>query len=717
MGNGLARNRPSTMAAIHDRDESFSRPTSFWQQIGSSVLAFDRSRIEPLAALRCAVGVAIPLVTALILGQLGAAVFITVGGVSVGFGSFQGAYRSRAAVMLLASAAMALSVFVGSLTNGSAVIAIGAAALWSFAAGLLVAFGPAGAFVGLQSTVAVLLADAYPSDLHGAALRGAMVLTGGLVQTIFVVAIWPLRRFHHERHSVGQVYRDLAGYARRIVARTTLEPPQAAEVPGAAEVHADPHPFARGETLVFQALLDESERIRASLAALTLAPDCEGTPMAAAAAQVLDELAVSIEEGREPDDTADAWSGVDGLTTRLPGAAASIDFRPQFTRLRSQLRAAWDTAHIPSDPAPTRKPGPTRTQTNRADSTDRSPRTIRTARTVRTIRDSLPVLAANLSLSSSVFRHALRLALAVAAATAIYRFGGVPRGYWMSMTTLLVVKPEFRETFVTGTARIIGTLLGGGLATLLVLALGNHHGVLATLLVGCVWLGYALFRASYTLFTICFTGYVVLLLTLSGLAGPLAAEYRIVNTIAGGLLGLLAYAAWPTWESGRAREALATLIDALAADARILIGALIDPVEWDDGRLRASRNRARLARSNAEASIERMLGEPEINRRIEPQLALGILAATRRYALGALALHAQLTERPIRPRPSLASWQCHIVAGLERVSMSLRGAIADSNDVPQDPTLPEDDADIDAETNLMADSVSTMRALLEHAHS
>ena len=106
----------------------------------------------------------------------------------------------------------------------------------------------------------------------------------------------------------------------------------------------------------------------------------------------------------------------------------------------------------------------------------------------------------------------------------------------------------------------------------------------------------------------------------------------------------------PAVQPGRA-----TLRDALAADARILIGALIDPVEWDDGRLRASRNRARLARSNAEASIERMLGEPEINRRIEPQLALGILAATRRYALGALALHAQLTERPIRPRPSLAA--------------------------------------------------------------
>ena len=65
------------------------------QQIASSVLTFDRSRLEPLAALRCAVGVAIPLVAATAFGQPGAGVFITVGSVSVGFGSFQGAYRSR----------------------------------------------------------------------------------------------------------------------------------------------------------------------------------------------------------------------------------------------------------------------------------------------------------------------------------------------------------------------------------------------------------------------------------------------------------------------------------------------------------------------------------------------------------------------------------------------------------------------------------------------
>src|SRR6187200_2780495 len=124
------------MHATDRGDAAVTRPPSLWQQITSSVLTLDRTRVEPIAALRCAIGVAVPLVTATALGQPGAAVFITVGAVSVGFGSFQGAYRSRAAVMLLASGAMAVSVFVGSQTGSTPLLAIGTATLWSFAAGL-----------------------------------------------------------------------------------------------------------------------------------------------------------------------------------------------------------------------------------------------------------------------------------------------------------------------------------------------------------------------------------------------------------------------------------------------------------------------------------------------------------------------------------------------------------------------------------------------------
>src|SRR5512133_2493984 len=90
------------------------------QQILATTLRTDWSQFEPLAALRCTCGVAIPLVLGVASGWPSVGVFGAVGAVSVGFGSFQGVYRSRAAVMLWAAAGMAVSIVLGSLAGQSA---------------------------------------------------------------------------------------------------------------------------------------------------------------------------------------------------------------------------------------------------------------------------------------------------------------------------------------------------------------------------------------------------------------------------------------------------------------------------------------------------------------------------------------------------------------------------------------------------------------------
>ena len=195
--------------------------------------------VEPGSALRCAVGVGVALGGALILNQPAAGVFLAVGAVSAGFGSFQGAYRSRAAIMLLAAAGMALSLFVGSLAGRSTIVDCAIAAAWGLGAGLLVAIGPAASFIGLQSTVAVLIATAYPADVTGAAGRALFVLAGGTIQTILVVMLWPLRRFHAERAVVSRVYNSLADYAESL-AHTPDAPPEPHTLAGIRPLQTDP---------------------------------------------------------------------------------------------------------------------------------------------------------------------------------------------------------------------------------------------------------------------------------------------------------------------------------------------------------------------------------------------------------------------------------------------------------------------------------------------
>jgi uncharacterized membrane protein YccC len=668
---------------------------SVWQQALHSSLRIEWTQVEPLSALRCALGVAIPLAVSFLLNQPAAGVFLAVGGVSAGFGSFQGAYRSRAAIMMCATAGMALSLFVGSLAGRSTLIDCVIAAVWGFSAGLLVALGPAASFVALQSAVAVLVASAYPADLAGAAGRALLVLCGGLFQTLLVVSLWPLRRFQAERALVAGAYTSLAEYARSL-ADGTAAAPEPHTFAQMRAVHADPQPFARSsQVLVFTALLDEAERIRTSLAALSLSAAPEAAPLAHHLERVLREIASAVGEGRAPDALQEEWAALD------EAARSAAAPNPALHALLGQLRAARRTAGVPAIEPPA------------AAAAGR-------IRTLPPIRDAVMTIRANLSLRSTACRHAIRLATALAFATAVYRVAALPRGYWFPMTTLLVLKPEFRETFVTGITRILGPLAGAAVAALLVTALGDRQVPIVILVVAFVWGGYLFFRANYVLFTVCITGYIVLLLRLAGVPGPIAATYRAVDTILGGALALAIYRAWPTWESTHVRDVLATMAEALGRDARLLLAMYADPSRWDPAALRQTRAAARLARSNAEASVERMLGEPPAAAgHIDAGVGLSLLAAFRRYVLGALALHAGLDRKPAVARPELKRLADQIGDALDVQATALRSR------TPPGPLPPLTDTQVALQgvadaalaehTGMMVDSVNTIAGLLQPA--
>jgi hypothetical protein len=673
--------------------------TSTFRQILQSARHIDWPQFEGMAALRCTVGVAIPLAVGLALRQPSVSAFGAVGAVSVGFGSFQGAYRSRAAVMVYAAGAMALSIFVGSLAGHSDLAAIVTATIAAFASGMFVALGPAAAFVGLQSVVAVLIAGGFSTDARGAAFRAVLVLGGGLVQTLLVVLIWPLRRFSAERRTIAPVYRSLGTYASEMHAAAAAAP-EPHTFAATASPLADPQPFARpGDVLVFQALLDEAERIRTSLAALATRqrqwlaadPSCAGT-VSEWSGRVLFEIAAALEAGREPRETTPIWDPLEACAQQLPQA-------PAVDALLGQLRAAWRTAGFMSGDA--EQPA----AHARLPPIHRRP----------PVRDALTTLRANLTLRSTACRHALRLAVTVGIATGVYRLVQLPRGYWMPMTALLVLRPEFHDTFARGIARISGTIAGAAVATLIVKVFAPGPPALTLLLLACVWGCYAFFRMNYAIFTSCLTGYIVFILMLSGVAEITAATTRALYTVAGGALALGAYAIWPTWAASTARTALGAMLDAHSTYVGALLSGYADPRRIDLKRLSQIRTEARLERSNAEAIVERMLAEPASRASIAPRAAVGLLAALRRHALAALALHAGL-ERGVRePVRGMAQLAAEMTASLTALAAAVRSGSAPPRLPPLRQTqlaLGATVALVDEETDLMVDSVNTVAALL-----
>jgi hypothetical protein len=135
--------------------------------------------------------------------------------------------------------------------------------------------------------------------------------------------------------------------------------------------------------------------------------------------------------------------------------------------------------------------------------------------------------------------EALRAAIMLGTAAALYRWLALPNGYWIPMTAAIVLKPELHQTFQRGLARVLGTLAGAALATLIAASLRPNPWILAALVVLFAVLCYFTIYVNYALFAICLTSYVVFLLSLAGLPENVLIAHRTVNTLIGGAVALV----------------------------------------------------------------------------------------------------------------------------------------------------------------------------------
>jgi hypothetical protein len=65
---------------------------------------------------------------------------------------------------------------------------------------------------------------------------------------------------------------------------------------------------------------------------------------------------------------------------------------------------------------------------------------------------------------SALFGFALRFAFTLVAAVATERLLAIPNGYWVAMTALLLMRPDFQDTLARGLGRVGGTIAGAAAA-------------------------------------------------------------------------------------------------------------------------------------------------------------------------------------------------------------------------------------------------------------
>jgi uncharacterized membrane protein YccC len=153
---------------------------------------------------------------------------------------------------------------------------------------------------------------------------------------------------------------------------------------------------------------------------------------------------------------------------------------------------------------------------------------------------------------------------------------------------------------------------------------------------------------SFLFFNVFLADFVVVILALLGLPAITTALARLVDVAIGAALALAAYLLWPTWEGTSAQEKFARLLDAQGRYVTALLRTYARPGTIAPAEQRAMQITARQARSDAEASADR-LGEEPRQPPMTAELARDLTAAVRRFVNAALALHAAVTRREDKP--------------------------------------------------------------------
>ncbi|MFI0911773.1 FUSC family protein [Streptomyces abikoensis] len=619
-------------------------------------LTIERVTLEPLVAVRGACGVAVVVGLMLAFGSPALAVSSAFGAFASGLATFQRSWRPRPLLALAVAGVLGLSTFLGYLAAAHLVLFVALLAVWTLLSGMAWAVGPVTGFVATQTIAVMLVTVTLPTSVAGAAEHAALILVGGLVQAALIV-VFPIRPWGRQRDALADALAAEADYARRLrhdpVAHFDPQPLMHAR--SAAELTPRQ---ARSRPRQLGGARGVAERIRPVLASLAdpvvgAPPEGPGRDRArellGAAADVLDAVARAIRRGRPVRVTPEVMA-----TLEVPESGPRLDGAARRSALRLMALLA-DVVEAGDEPLRATRP---------------------TAGTERrhllrpTVAGLIPMawraLRREARWSSPVGRHAVRVTTVACAGYLLGTVLPLGHGYWVPMTSVMVMRPDFAQTYQRGVARFVGTLVGvwagAGIMAL------THPGppVCAALAVVSVGLLYLLMRTGYIVVSACIGAYIVFLLGIAGEGWSQTVQARLALTLLGGVLALAAYALWPTWETPRLRDRLADWLRTNGDYALAVLDAHARP-ENRKRRVREALLDARAARLEWEEAAARAQQEPVRHRGISRAAERSAESALATLGRAAMLMEAHLPGPDAEPDP-----------GADEFAAALRAALPDA---------------------------------------
>ncbi|CAK4075775.1 YccS family putative transporter [Vibrio sp. 16] len=197
-------------------------------------------------------------------------------------------------------------------------------------------------------------------------------------------------------------------------------------------------------------------------------------------------------------------------------------------------------------------------------------------------------IKSNLNKDSMLFRHAVRMSIALTLGYGIIQGFDIERGYWILLTTLFVCQPNYSATRQKLVARVIGTLAGLLVGVPLLTFFPSQESQLVFIVLSGV---------AFFAFRLANYGYAVVL--------PRLADTLIGCALAVGAVAFIL----PDWQSKRLHKVMAEAINAHRAYLAQIIGQYRIGKK-DNLSYRIARRHAHNQDANLTNAISAMLAEP-----------------------------------------------------------------------------------------------------------
>ncbi|WP_031006511.1 FUSC family protein [Streptomyces sp. NRRL F-5727] len=655
------------------------------RETARSGLSVERRRLAPAIAARGALGLALVIGFSLALFGPAVAASSAFGAFQAAIATFQRSWRPRPTLALASGGSLAVSTFLGYLTGAHTLLFLALLLLWTFLSGLAWAAGPTAGLIASSNVAIMLVTVTLPTSVATAAGHAVMIFAGGVVQAALIVLL-PVRPWGAQRDALADALAAEADYARRL-RHDPVAPFDPVPLMTARSAAAVTPRQARRRPAELHGPRRLAERIRPVLA--SLADPAVGAPaegpqrdrvreLLAAAGEVLDAAAHAIRHG-EP--------------VRLPPAAVAALRTPDTGTILDDRshRAALRLAALLGDVVETAEP---RTETGTkasagagtasADASTASATTTAAttangtppARTRPTLLRLAPLalaaMRAEVRPGSPILRHALRVSAVTAAGYLLGLVLPLGHGYWAPMASVMVMRPDFSQTYARSVARFGGTLVGVALATAVVRTAHPGTYLSAGLAVLSAFGMYLLMRTGYAVSQVCVAAYVVFLLGMEGSGVTQTVRDRVTLTLLGGLLAMLGYALYPAWETPRLRGRLADWLAASGRYAAAVAARYAAPAGPGSPDVREALLAARAARVAWQDALGRAVHEPVRHRGLSHAAAEDAGHAIAEFGRAAMLLEAHLPDRGAPPVPAAAGLAEALREATERGAKAVR---------------------------------------------